>query len=70
MNGNSRTFLKTLLLSPIERDCFEIRQGLQDVNINENILIEIFLTRSKDHIKAMIDNYVQCKYEPLLVSGF
>ena len=60
MSGNAKKILKTLLLSPIEHDCFELRRVL---NIDETILIEIFLNRSKDHIRTIIHHYTKCKYE-------
>ena len=61
INGNSKKLLKTLLLSPIERDCFEFRRVLKSMNIDENILIEIFFTRSNRQIKTVANNYSKCK---------
>ena len=62
MNGNAKKILKCLLLSRIERDCYEFRRVLKDTNIDENILIEIFFTRSNKQIQAVINNYFKCKF--------
>ncbi len=61
INGNSKKILKILLLSPIERDCFEFRRVLNGMNIDESILIEIFLSRSNKQIKTVVNNYSKCK---------
>ena len=61
INGNSKKILKILLLSPIERDCYELHRVLEGTNIDENMLIEIFLSRSSKSIKAIMDNYLKCK---------
>jgi hypothetical protein len=63
MNGNAKKILKNLLLSPIERDCYEFRRVLKSINIDENILIEIFLSRSNKQIQAVINNYFKCKFK-------
>ncbi|CAF4330888.1 unnamed protein product, partial [Rotaria sp. Silwood2] len=57
INGNSKTILKVLLLSPIEYDCFELRRILNGTKIDETSLIEIFLSRSNKQIKTIIDAY-------------
>ncbi|CAF2951773.1 unnamed protein product [Rotaria sp. Silwood2] len=57
INGNSKTILKVLLLSPIEYDCFELRRILNGTKIEETSLIEIFLSRSNKQIKTIIDAY-------------
>ena len=68
MTGNSKKILKTLLLSPIERDCFEFRRVLKGQNIDETILVELFLSRSNKQIKAAASIYSKCKSEKVLVS--
>ncbi|CAF1295256.1 unnamed protein product [Adineta steineri] len=59
VNGDSKRILKLLLLSPIERDCYELRRILKGQNPGENILIEIFLTNSNKQIKTIINYYFQ-----------
>ncbi|CAF2785426.1 unnamed protein product [Rotaria sp. Silwood2] len=49
--------LRILLLSPIERDCLELRRILKRPTIDEDILAEIFFSRSSKHIETMRDRY-------------
>lgn len=63
MGGNAKKILKALLLSPVEYDCFELQRVLNEMNIDQMILIEILLNRSKNHIRTIIDQYTQCKYQ-------
>ncbi|CAF1316041.1 unnamed protein product [Rotaria magnacalcarata] len=57
INGNGKRILNILLLSPVEYDCFELRRILQGKKSDENVFIEICLTRSNKQIKAIVDNY-------------
>ncbi|CAM2712638.1 unnamed protein product [Rotaria socialis] len=57
INGNGKTILNVLLLSPVEYDCFELRRILKGKKSDENVFIEICLTRSNKQIKAIVDNY-------------
>lgn len=61
INKNLNKLLRILLLSPVERDCFELRRVLKNVNIDYNILAEIFFTRSNKHIQTIKDTYQKCK---------
>ncbi|CAF0720099.1 unnamed protein product [Rotaria sordida] len=49
--------LRILLLSPVERDCLELRRILKRPTIDENIPAEIFFSRSNRHIQAIRDRY-------------
>jgi hypothetical protein len=60
-NKNLSKLLRILLLSPIERDCFELRRILKGLNSDINILAEIFFTRSNKHIQTIKDSYQKCK---------
>jgi hypothetical protein len=61
ITGNSKKILRILLLSPIEYDCFELHRVLKGTSIDENMLIEIFLSRSNKQIKSIINIYSKCK---------
>jgi hypothetical protein len=39
------------------------------MNIDENILIEIFLTRSNKQIKTIVNNYSKCKFIMILIKS-
>ena len=60
-NGSLKKFLKLLLLSSIECDCFELRRTLQRSKLDENALIEVLFARSQDHIRAVQSTYQTCK---------
>ncbi|CAF3384264.1 unnamed protein product [Rotaria sp. Silwood1] len=49
--------LRVLLLSPVERDCLEIRRILKRPTIDEHVLAEIFFSRSNKHIQTVRDRY-------------
>jgi hypothetical protein len=61
INKNLCQLLRLLLLSPIERDCLELRRILKGTNIHINILPEIFFTRSTKDIQTIQENYQKCK---------
>jgi hypothetical protein len=61
INKNLSKLLRILLLSPIERDCFELRRILKGLNIDINILVEIIFARSNKHIQTLKDTYQKCK---------
>ena len=61
IHGNCKKILKYLLLSPIERDCHELRRVFTQNNFDENIPIEILLDRSNKQIKAIISSYFESK---------
>jgi hypothetical protein len=60
-NQNLSQLLRILLLSPIERDCFELRRILKGSILDINNLVEIFFTRSNKHIQTIRDTYQTCK---------
>lgn len=47
-------------MSPIERDCFEIRRILKGTSFEFHIFIEFFFARTSKHIQAVKDNYIKC----------
>ncbi|UJR10256.1 hypothetical protein I4U23_014466 [Adineta vaga] len=57
ITDDSKKILKILLLSPIERNCYELRRIFKNANLDENILIEIFLTSTNKQIKHILDYY-------------
>ena len=62
ITGNSQKILKILLLSPVERDCYELRRILKNTHLDENILIELFLVNTNQQIRAILSCYNQCKW--------
>lgn len=60
INKNLSKLLRILLLSPVERDCFELRRILKGTNIDIDILAEIVFTRSNKHIQTIKDTYQKC----------
>ncbi|CAF1136984.1 unnamed protein product [Adineta ricciae] len=57
ITGNSKNILKILLLSAVERDCYELRRVLKNTHLDENILIELFLVNTNQHIRAILSCY-------------
>ncbi len=60
INDNLSKLLRMLLLSPTERDCFELRRILKGANPDDNILVEIFFSRSNKHIQTLRNSYQKC----------
>ncbi|CAF0866652.1 unnamed protein product [Adineta ricciae] len=50
-------FLRLLLLSPIEHDCFELRRVLNRTTIDRNVLVELLFTRTSQHIQNVRQAY-------------
>ncbi|CAF0866559.1 unnamed protein product [Adineta ricciae] len=50
-------FLRLLLLSPIEHDCFELRRILNRTTIDRNVLVELVFTRTSQHIQNVRQAY-------------
>ncbi|CAF0945835.1 unnamed protein product [Adineta steineri] len=57
LSGSLSKFLRVLLLSSIEYDCFELRRILKRPTIDENILVEILFSRSNKHIQSVKNTY-------------
>ena len=61
VNGDSKKILKILLLSSVERDCYELRRILRSTHLDENILVELFLVNTNQQIRAILSCYNKCK---------
>ena len=68
MENNLKKLLKILLLSPTEHDCYETRRVLTMSNMDENILLQIFLDRTDRQIEVMKETYQKReKYHFLMI---
>jgi hypothetical protein len=59
-SGDFRQILKALLYSPVEYDCHELHRATKGLGTNEEILIEILITRSHKHLQAVNNLYPKC----------
>lgn len=59
-SGDFRQILKFLLYSPVEYDCYESHRAIKGLNTNEEILIEILITRSNKRLQAISNLYPKC----------
>ena len=56
-SGNFSNLLERLLMSPVELDCFELKQAVKGIGPSEETLIEILASRSNERLKAINENY-------------
>ncbi|CAF4844176.1 unnamed protein product, partial [Rotaria magnacalcarata] len=49
--------LRILLLSAVDRDCFELRRILKTATVDENILAEILFSRPSQHMQTVRNRY-------------
>jgi hypothetical protein len=69
-SGNFGKVLKNLLYSPVDYDCYELRRAIKGAGTDEEALIEILASRSNKRIKAINDQYQQCKRYDLIILIF
>lgn len=55
-----RHILKALFYSPVEYDCHELHRAIKGLGTNEEILIEILITRSNKRLQAISNLYPKC----------
>lgn len=56
-SGNFSNLLERLLMSPVELDCFELKQAVKGIGTSEETLIEILASRSNERLKAINESY-------------
>jgi len=44
-------------MSPVELDCFELKQAVKGIGTSEETLIEILASRSNERLKAINESY-------------
>ena len=61
MQGSLKKILHSLLLSPYELDCHEIRRVCTTADSNDNTLVEIFLSNSSQYLRHMNETFLRRK---------